>query len=524
MTRIWTDERITDAMILKWEEFSQKHPGISNYNGWKGARTLGRAQQALDDATDSLSFIVEGEGFGTFASTPQQLLEEDNYIQGIDLDTPSTTAPVDLPPYEVRANGDIFINRVSRTIVTNLGPEYGSATMSFDQHAAMRRRYANEWENDAETIPTIARDFDLHPRAFTRYKTLHGWTHDSDPFTDEEWQEGLSVEDAVSQTVESTRRAFHKKLQKEKWASLVKDADSWRRFNESVLTPIQAAISMFEPTKIPTLEWKETSQSPYDLVMCVTDIHFGSAGWLDETGRGYSREDARNLLIQKTQRLLSMARRYGAPSRIVTVVGSDFFHIDNYQGGTTAGTSQDLDGTPHQIVREGMELAIEQLSMLRQIAPLDIYYMGGNHDRVLGYALLCTVRAYFRNDSGVVVHESPHPRQYHKSGNTLIGFNHGDGAKLVDLPLLMATEARKLWGETTQRALFVGHLHHEVTHDIQGVLVCQNSSLCGTDRWHANKGYGNARRSMAAYIVDHEEGIVAALTAPVIESISAERK
>lgn len=512
MTRIWNDARINDAMILKWEDFSQKHPGVSNYNGWKGARTLGRQRQDLEEDSshspreETLTFRDIGK---IFEKSAEELLDSGG--------TPQPTNPDDRPAYEVRANGDIFINRASRTIVTYVGAEYGSVTMSFDQHAAMRRRYANEWENDRETIPTIARDFDLHPRAFTRYKTLHGWTHDSDPFTDEEWQEGLTVEEAVAQTVESTRRAFHKKLQKEKWASLIKDADSWRRFNESVLTPIQAAIAMFEPKSIPVLRWHSETEYPYDLVLCPTDMHYGKHGWADETGRGYSREAARTLLLEKTARLLKMAQRYGPPSKIITVVGSDWFHIDGDAGGTTAGTAQDMDGTPHQIVREGIELAIEQLSLLRQIAPLEIFYMGGNHDRILGYALLCTVKAWFHNDTEVTVHESARPRQYYRNEHTLLGFTHGDGAKAADLPMLMATEVPYEWGQTRNHAWFTGHLHHEVTRDDYGVMSYQLSSLSGTDRWHAQKGYGNARRSMSAYVVDHAEGVIAALTAPVIE-------
>jgi hypothetical protein len=488
MNRIWTEERIRDALQYTWDEFQERHPGISNYNGWKGARTEGRTRGWDTEETE--------------APDVDTTLQEE--------------VTVDLPAYEIKADGDIFINRTARTIVSYLGAEYGTVTVSFERHAAMRRRYADEWEHDTETIPEIARDFDLAPKAFERYKTLHGWTHASDPFTDEEWREGLTVEDAVTSTLESHRRAFHKKLQKEKWAAVISDADKWRRFEQTALEPIMEAVRTHAPVYVPPRLYVEPSNAPYDLVFCPSDFHYGKFGWEDETGRGYSRKEAEHLLHEKTARVLQLALRYGRPERIICAIGSDWFHVDNAQGATTNGTPQDLDGSPSQILWEGTELAVAQLAMLRQIAPLDIYYMAGNHDRMLGYALLCTVRAWFRNDAEVRVHQSPHPRQYCRSGATLIGFTHGDGPKLKELPLTMAVESAELWGQTTHRAWFTGHLHHEITYDTMGVLVYQLPSLSGNDNYHTLKGYTAARRSLCAYVVDHVEGVISTVMAPVL--------
>jgi hypothetical protein len=419
--------------------------------------------------------------------------------------------------YELRADGKIILNRLARTITTDLG-EFGEVTFSFDDHALMRRRYADEWESTRETIPEIARDFNLHPRAFNVYKTIHGWTHASDPFTDEEWEEGLSVELAVADTLESHRRAFYRKLQQEKNAATIEDAGKWRRFDESVLRPLLAAIEEHAPTyQAPRLELAPSARR-FDAVVCVPDAHYGKSGWEDEVGAGYDRETCKRLVLEKTAKILEMVTMHGTPERIITAVGNDWFHVDNYGGTTTSGTPQDLDGTPHQILWEGSELAIAQIDMLRQIAPVDVYFVEGNHDRVLGWALLHSVYAWFRNDSNVRIHRSAAPRQYAISGDTLLAFSHGDGAKFSDLPLLMATEARGAWGETQHRAFFTGHLHHEATKDVRGVLLHVMPSLSGNDRWHTHKGYVGSRRALAAYIVDHKEGVVSTVYAPVIEA------
>lgn len=499
----WTLEMTDAAVSNDWDVFNTTYPGFTNYNGWRRQRyeaLQGRVAGYEPPRTSSGETIITSAGGDVL------------YVDQV----PTLASPPvkDRPSYEVRADGDIFINYAARTIVTNLG-EFGSVTMSFERHAQMRRRYANDWENSADTIPEVARDFDLHPKAFERYKSLHGWTHASDPFTDEEWAEGLDVDDAVEQTLESQRRAYHKKLQRERWKLIIDDAERWRRFEHSALIPMQESIAAHAPRYVPPVVTLASPAREFDLVLCPMDLHYGKgAGWADEVRTGYSRDEARALLIQKTERLLSAVTLYGRPRRIITAVGSDWFHIDTDQGTTTSGTPQDMDGTPHAILWEGSQLAITQIDMLRQIAPVDVYYCAGNHDRLLGWGLLYAVYAWFRNADNVTIHQSAAPRQYAVSGSTLIGFTHGDGPKPKDLPLLMAAEAADLWGRTKHRAWFTGHLHHELVRDTMGVMHYQLASLSGSDRWHERSGYVGARRTLAGYVVDAEEGVTATIYAP----------
>lgn len=513
----WTSPYSADAVNLTWEQFVAKHPVFCGYNAWR--------RQRYDVLNGRVTDVTVVDGRVTSEDLAPRLISDDTgKSPPIVPDSPRVravpqleeTQPGETPAYEVREDGDIFINRLTRTIVTNLGT-FGTVVFSFERHASMRRRYANDWENSADTIPEIARDFDLHPKAFERYKAMHAWTHASDPFTDEEWGEGLSVEDAVEQTLESQRRAFHKKLQKEKWAQLIDDAEKWRRFEHTALTPMLEAIAVEAPVyQPPQVHIADVSERPFDIVICAMDLHFGKSGWSDEVGEGYTREEAKRLLIEKTERIIQAATRYGRPRKIITAVGSDWFHVDTDGGTTTGGTPQDMDGSPHMILWEGSELAIAQIDMLRQVAPVEVYYCAGNHDRMLGWGLLHAVYSWFHTASDVTIHRSAAPRQYAVSGNTLIGFAHGDGAKPKDMPLLMATEASQQWGATQHRIWFTGHLHHELTRDTMGVVQYQLASLSGQDRWHARNGYVGSRRSLAAYVIDEEEGVISTLYAPVV--------
>ena len=544
MAAKWDDVLITDALDLTWEAFKEKHPGFTSFDGWRRKRwdvEQGRTDDPRKPKADAWVIYSSAEGAAIegvlssidgvmtkagalvlldgdaapFAEDAEALLAATKEFEDITgAPQPSDVGHERLADYEVKAEGDIFINRLTRTIVTNLG-EFGTVVFSFERHAQMRRRYADEWERSRETIPEIARDFDLPAKAFDRYKTVHGWTHASDPFTDEEWNDGLRVEDAVEQTLESHRRRFHKQLQQEKWKRVIDDADKWRRFEETALGPLTAAIEEHAPIYRPPLLNLKSTRPVFDVVLNVPDLHYGKSGWAGEGSEGYSREQAKSLLLSRTEHILRMLALYGQPERIFTAVGSDWFHIDNDQGTTTSGTPQDRDGSPHAILWEGSELAVAQLDMVRQVAPIEVFYVAGNHDRMFGWSLLHSVYAWFRNASDVTVYQNAAPRQYAISGETLLGFAHGDGPKAKDLPLLMASEARHQWGATAHRAWFTGHLHYELTRDTMGVVSYQLPALSGGDRWHTNNGYVGSRRALAAYIVDRREGVVATVMAPV---------
>lgn len=418
--------------------------------------------------------------------------------------------------YELRADGRIIINRLSRTVTTDLG-EFGQVTRTFEQHAAMLRRYSDDWEQTHETIPEIARDFDLHPRAFDRYKSIHGWTHAHDPYTDLEWEDGLDVQTAVDQTLLSQRRAFQRKLQQQRWQQTLSDADKWRRLEELALQPMLDAITRYAPDyRIPQLALAPAPRV-FDVIICAPDLHYGKYGWQDETGSGYSRAQARDVLIARTARIIEQVACYGQPRRVLTAIGNDWFHIDTDKATTTAGTAQDIDGSPAEILWTGSELAITQIDLLAQLAPVTVCYVRGNHDALLGLSLLHSLHAWYHTSDQVTVVRSASPRQYLQAGSTLVGFAHGDtNLDSKKLGLLMANEAPELWSKTRHRVLLTGHLHYELTRDEGGILLCQMPSLLGPDRWHMQQGYVTARRALSAYILDDQDGLIATMTAPLL--------
>ena len=103
-----------------------------------------------------------------------------------------------------------------------------------------------------------------------------------------------------------------------------------------------------------------------------------------------------------------------------------------------------MAGSPAQILMQGCQLAQEHIDSLRAVAPVEIVFMGGNHDRHSSLMLMMYLDAYYKHADDVNVIVSPHIRQYVNYGNNLMGFTHGDGKVMNKLHSLMAHEARRL--------------------------------------------------------------------------------
>ena len=105
-----------------------------------------------------------------------------------------------------------YYNNETDVYVTFLRSAGGKPiTMSGDTHRAMKEAYSSMVGSPA-SINEIGRTFQF-PRAwFDEYRRTHGWTHDMDPFTNEEMS-SMATEDLVDELVLRNRRALHSCIQ-----------------------------------------------------------------------------------------------------------------------------------------------------------------------------------------------------------------------------------------------------------------------------------------------------------------------
>jgi hypothetical protein len=252
------------------------------------------------------------------------------------------------------------------------------------------------------------------------------------------------------------------------------------------------------------------------LVINPADIHIGKYANHLETGDGYNVEIACERVLEGLQGLIDKSKGFEV-DRVLFCIGNDILHIDNVYNTTTAGTNQDVDGKWWEHFEIALALYVKCVEILREIAPVDVIHSMSNHDYQSGFHLAHALKSWFRLDDEVTFDISVAHRKYYQYGKNLIGLEHGDGAKMANLPLTMAQERPLLWSETTHRYWYLHHLHHKVKHkwldakDFIGVTVEYMRSPSGTDSWHSRKGYVGVPRAVEGFLHEKNSGQVARL-------------
>ena len=364
------------------------------------------------------------------------------------------------------------------------------------------------------TLNELSRAFGLHRASVRETLAALSKTHDSAPFTDEDIAK-RTEEDLGEDLIRLKEERVLRHAERVQWAETTKLAAKARNMNrfifdkmEDILKGACEGLPVFLP-----VEREAPTKESFTVFATPSDLHYGKAGWKDETGEEYNREECYRRLLATTDVMLERVSRFGKPARFIVGAGSDWFHIDNETNGgsTTRGTPQDTDGTWSRIFLEGSELAAAYLERLRAVAPVTVVCMAGNHDRLSSLMLTAWLKERFRAAGDVTVEVSPASRHYLRVGQTLVGITHGDDTKDQKLPGLMAAEAREAWGQTKHRLWFTGHWHSMISNEFHGVRVIHVPSLAGTDLWHARSGYIGNRKALTAYIIEDAEGMIAEL-------------
>lgn len=247
------------------------------------------------------------------------------------------------------------------------------------------------------------------------------------------------------------------------------------------------------------------SKGSYMYELPIVDLHFGKLSMSDDVAEPYNYMLARerfNFIIDDS---INNIKNYDI-DEILFPIGSDFFHIDNMNRTTTAGTRQDSDLSPQLIYKYGLECLIDGITKLSKIAKVKVFCINGNHDFLTSYHAVHSLWCYFHKNENVEVDLGTSPRKYFQYGNSLIGFTHGDKEK-QRLDGIMQVEARELWGKTHYHEFHCGHLHSEKAREDNGIIYRNLSSVCGTDMWHHTSGYVGAIKKCQSFLWHKTDGL-----------------
>ena len=244
----------------------------------------------------------------------------------------------------------------------------------------------------------------------------------------------------------------------------------------------------------------------------IFDPHFGKLCWRKETGADY---DLKIAEVQYGMALEGLISRIGNQQveRILYPIGNDFFHVDNSRNETTGGTAQDCDGRWQKAFLEGRRAVKASIDRLREIAPVDVVMVPGNHDEEKVFYLGEVLQGWFSRTADVTIDNAPPLRKYYRFGANLIGLTHGKYEKHKELPLLMATERPADWAATKFREFHLGHWHQLKTisflpvQEFNSIRVRILSSLTPPDAWHKKMGY-EGLRAANAFFWDRADGLI----------------
>ena len=240
----------------------------------------------------------------------------------------------------------------------------------------------------------------------------------------------------------------------------------------------------------------------------IGDPHFGMKADGADTGHGsWDLEIAAGTHESAVDYLCSIA----PPARQALLINcGDALHVNDSSNTTpTSGAQLDVDTRYGKMLdTAAMSFVKCILRLLQKHEHVTVWCMRGNHDIDSSLALQIALKLYFHNEPRVTVDDGTSYYKYLRFGQNLIGSHHGHGAKMNDLPLLMATDRPQDWGQTRHRVWHVGHIHHKtVTKDFSGCTVESHRTLAAQDAWHAAQGY-RAQRDMQMIVYHRELGEV----------------
>lgn len=294
---------------------------------------------------------------------------------------------------------------------------------------------------------------------------------------------------------------------------LRKKVEGIRQLQREVIEDIRKVAGSYPPKY--TRRASKEVEDGHLLEIGLFDLHLGNLSWHEETGEDWDIGIAAEVFRSAIEMIADRASQMYAIDKILFPIGNDFFHADSKENKTTAGTQMDLDTRFVKMYRTGVALQRWAIDLLRQIAPVEVIVVPGNHDELTSFFLGEMLSGIYEGVDDVEILNSPMLRKYYRYGETLIGFTHGCHEPNHKLPNLMAAEAKELWGQTTFREFHIGHVHHRKGsrflaeyEDLEGVMIRALPSLTATDDWHRQKGWSSAVRAAEAYVYHPEHGLV----------------
>lgn len=266
--------------------------------------------------------------------------------------------------------------------------------------------------------------------------------------------------------------------------------DAWNAFAEAARAQVSEYRGVGGTTQIAPLVYGDQLT-----VYAIGDAHCGMVAWGPEAGKDFDLKIWRREL----QSALDLLMAQTLPTEHCTILNvGDWFHVEN-AGFTTPTGGNRLDGDTRmgKIVRVGLDTmrwAIDRA--LQRHALVRVINVKGNHDPQLSVLFNMWLQSVYENDPRVIVPDNFAARAYERFGSNLLGYTHGEGQPIANLPGVMASEEKAQWGVTDLHMWLTGHVHHKrqmKQQEYPSCLVESFQTMAPKDAWHSWKAFLSAQ-------------------------------
>jgi len=289
------------------------------------------------------------------------------------------------------------------------------------------------------------------------------------------------------------------------------DIVSYEDMRETLIADMKAHAPEY-PTIV-----REKNTDPHMIVIDPADIHINKLALSEETGDEYNIEIAKKRCIDGVMGILEKSSGFSL-EKITFVIGNDVLHTDSPFRKTTAGTPQDTETQWWKAFVEAKKLYVSIIEHLVTVADVDIVFCPSNHDYMSGFMLAETIASWFHTSKNINFDVTIAHRKFVEYGENMLMFDHGDGHKEINAPMIMAQEQPQMWARTKFRYSYKHHIHHKKQikylsgKDYHGVTVEFLRTPSGTDGWHDRNGYTGVPKAVEGFVHHKTKGQVARLT------------
>ena len=289
------------------------------------------------------------------------------------------------------------------------------------------------------------------------------------------------------------------------WVKSSADQDQRDAIIRESIAALMQDVPRAEPTDAPSV-----SSSSLCNVITLTDVHIGAYAWGKETGADWDLSIAERDVTGAVRYLLESCPR--AQTCVIAQLG-DYLHQDGLAAVTpTSGHNLDSDSRFSKVVGVAVRVLRAVVGMaLERHSRVVLLVAEGNHDIASSVWLRHMFTLLYELEPRVSVIDSELPYYVYQHGQTMLAWHHGHLKKLEQLPMLMAAQFPKVWGNTLKRYVHTGHMHHKHEKEHSGITVIQHPTIAARDAYAARGGW-IADREMTAITYSDRFGQIARAT------------